>query len=413
MKQRIRGIVLESTYESLVLLTKEGEYVKLPSPGQLYHPGEEVELKQPKERKTFLPYIAAAAVIVLLIGALNFVSPFLKTPQPYGYIAVDINPGVFLVLDEETRIESYEAFNSDGEKIIQELSLEEKNAAQAVNKILDKAHGLGYLPPEKENTVLISLSASEKAAELEEELNITLAEQILKLDTNAYLVISQAQKNIMEENHRKGISPNAQALAEEMASKGFPEDELKEEPGGQPLPVRELLQKEPPGEIFQEENQVKSKAHDEKRIEGPPEEIKEKLEGKEHPVYGPDNDKGPPETPPGLEKKQNKQTGPEGAPGQQKERTEESSRTEESQNEMKGQGRDEENEPQGRPESPGESNPPGQVPGQDVNPQSQDAKPQGQENTGTSQRGNAPGSKPPARVENPPAPPFTDLPETN
>ena len=370
MKNKIRGIVIESSVESLVLLTKEGEYIKLPSPGNIYRPGEEIVIKQPKRANKFITAASAAAVLLFLVGVFNFIAPLITPSEPFGYVAIDINPGVLLVLNEETRVETIEAFNSDGEALIGELPLENETAAQAAGKIIQRAYSLGHLPRGTDNAILISLSTLEKEDELKKELNLNLAEQIMQLDTNAYLIVEQAQRNTMEENQQLGISPNAQVLAEEMTTKGFAEEKLTKEPGGPPLPVKELLQKGPPGRIFQEEDLVKSKKP---QVEpgppddaGPPEDppMGDKGKGppedrkKERPLQDPDKKNGPPETPPGQEKepgdqappgqerKPGDQAPPEHAPGQQED--------------LPGQappGR--EQEPPGRPENPGRSLPPG------------------------------------------------------
>ncbi len=66
--KKVKGLVLESTEEHILLLTQEGEYLKAPGSGEALATGTELELEilGADKKNRFLPAFAAAAVIMVL-----------------------------------------------------------------------------------------------------------------------------------------------------------------------------------------------------------------------------------------------------------------------------------------------------------------------------------------------------------
>ncbi|MGB6406346.1 MAG: hypothetical protein WBF39_02655, partial [Planococcus donghaensis] len=100
---------------------KNGQFVKGTPVGNPLK-GEEA-LFYPVEKKpvirmlpTMAPVTAAIAAIVLFMSALIF-----PTEEAYGYVQVQINPGIELGIDENYKVVSVRELNSDGHELIHQL----------------------------------------------------------------------------------------------------------------------------------------------------------------------------------------------------------------------------------------------------------------------------------------------------
>jgi len=71
---------------------------------------------------------------------LYFQSAFLSnTDNIYGYICVDINPSVELVIDETCRVLEVRPQNKDGEQLISGLELLDKNVEDVVYELINRS----------------------------------------------------------------------------------------------------------------------------------------------------------------------------------------------------------------------------------------------------------------------------------
>ncbi len=158
---RNKGLVLKCTDRYIILITEDGEYIKVPSRGKKYSPGTEVDLPAYPRRKAILPMAAACIAIALVIFAVVFQ---FAPVRAVAYVKLDINPSLLLSLDSKGYIIEVEDLNEDAEKIMIELNsngvmLKGMYVNRAIDVLLDAAISLNYLSKEKKNSVLISLSA--------------------------------------------------------------------------------------------------------------------------------------------------------------------------------------------------------------------------------------------------------------
>ncbi len=251
---KIKGLVLKSTPEKTTLLTDGGEYRCLPSRGRIYPVGAEVEmplfLLSPQ-----LPFLAAAALLLLAVA---FTLLWQAAPRPRAYLALDINPSILLLLDEEGAVLNAEPLNAEAEALDSRLELKGLPATAAIAMILKEARTQGYLSAEGENMIFLSLAAPPGYALNEVLLKETAAAQLFNLEVDAYLKTGSATLEAAQQARQKKISLNALLLAEEL---GNPEILSLLEKGKRPtvpaeekkgLVVRDLVEKIPPRKIFQE-----------------------------------------------------------------------------------------------------------------------------------------------------------------
>lgn len=266
-RKRVKVLVMETSEDNMVLLTREGEYVKVPGKGHSCSPGMEIEVEIPTRKKLFPLLPAAGMVAALLIFlVLSLIQPAGATPE--AYLALDINPSILFSLDENARVTEAEGFNEEGERILARLELEEAGILEALEAILEAAHQDNYLSKEKINHIILSLAASEKFLLGEEELRDSLSKKILDMELDTYLKINVAGIDKAKKAKEMDVPLNALLLGEQMrewAEEDFPPNE--ESP---PLPVREFLETVDPADIFQEEEFVPGEKGKERKPDVPP-----------------------------------------------------------------------------------------------------------------------------------------------
>lgn len=143
----MRGIVMEITGKYAVILTQDGQFMKIKAqPGMTV--GAEIDTCMPSmasaARKPMyrIASIAASFLLVLGIGIFSY-------SMPYSYVDFDINPSIGLTANIYDRIIRVEALNDDGSKLIENKNLMHRRLDEGVTLLLSSAVEQGYL---KENT---------------------------------------------------------------------------------------------------------------------------------------------------------------------------------------------------------------------------------------------------------------------
>ena len=142
----MKGIVMEITGKYAVILTQDGQFMKIKAqPGMTV--GAEIDTCMPSmasaARKPMyrIASIAASFLLVLGIGIFSY-------SMPYSYVDFDINPSIGLTANIYDRIIRVEALNDDGSKLIENKNLMHRKLDEGVTMLLSSAVEQGYL---KEN----------------------------------------------------------------------------------------------------------------------------------------------------------------------------------------------------------------------------------------------------------------------
>ena len=254
--KKVKGIVLESNNNNLILLTHEGEYRKLPSRGKHYPVGADVEVNSVQLPPNFYVFAAAAAILLVVTFTLLWQ---VNLTRPSAYLALDINPSILLLLDKDGLVMSAEALNNEGKEIDKTLELKDLQAETALEYIIQQAGLHGYLSEGRENIVLLTLASPQGYPLDETVLQQAAAKQLLSLEVDSYLKISTTTPTVAREARQNNVSLNALLLAEELAAKGlFPLKEGlngKGEGGteaGRSINVQKLLEQVLPQHVFTE-----------------------------------------------------------------------------------------------------------------------------------------------------------------
>lgn len=147
------GIILELNPPLAVVLTPDGQFCRIPSTPDM-SVGVEVlwevvpQKRRPGHRRTAIrrPWrnmgvASAAAVLAVAAGVWALVGrgPLIADAEPYGYVALDINPSVALVVDRHFHVLSATATDPDGDKLLLNLDLQGQPLPQAIRDVVDAA----------------------------------------------------------------------------------------------------------------------------------------------------------------------------------------------------------------------------------------------------------------------------------
>ncbi|MBM7094585.1 anti-sigma factor domain-containing protein [Bacillus sp. H-16] len=156
-----KGVVMEKHKRFMIVLTKEGEFVKAKrSAGARI--GEEVPYKPANTFLVSMLYehksmtLPVAAVLCFIVF---FALPFPDDERAYGVVAFDINPSIGITLDRKYEVVDLIYYNEDGKKILGELHPGDyigESFDIAAYLILKESKAHGYL--EEENSIYISTS---------------------------------------------------------------------------------------------------------------------------------------------------------------------------------------------------------------------------------------------------------------
>lgn len=155
-----RGLLLEIKGRTGVLLTKDGEFVRVRLPKGVLSVGSEIVAE---ERPLFLisgkPLVWTTVAVVLLALLLPVWSGWWTG---YGtvlaYVSVDVNPSIELGVGQQGRVLSVVPLNSDGEKLLADKRYYGRDLPVVLEDITNTAITQGYIkydPTKPAETILI------------------------------------------------------------------------------------------------------------------------------------------------------------------------------------------------------------------------------------------------------------------
>ena len=160
---RMKGLVVDVKKNSLILLTPDGRFVKVCKKAYA-EVGTEYELDYTVKQHAlgrFGEYASiAAAILILAFSAYIIQAISVSFNTVYAYISIDINPSVELGVNRYGNVLSVECMNSDAEDMIEANELKSMKIERAVEIITQRAIDKGYIKPDVDNNILITLSYS-------------------------------------------------------------------------------------------------------------------------------------------------------------------------------------------------------------------------------------------------------------
>lgn len=142
--------------------------------------------------------------------------------NPVAYVSVDINPSVELGVNAFDTVVSVEAYNEDGEKILEGTDLVSTDVEDAVNTVITNAIFDGYITQDvtTTSTVVVEITTSTDKENVATELNESLKEVAeVTLDNNDVHAEVETEKVALvrrDEARKLGITPGKLNLIQKL-----------------------------------------------------------------------------------------------------------------------------------------------------------------------------------------------------
>lgn len=112
----------------------------------------------PWHRPAFRWAMAAACFILLAAAAGG--GYFSWKEMTVSYVSIDVNPSLELALNREDKVVSVTAYNKEGERVIEGLSLKGKNYTEAIHAIVESEAMRPYLTDQAELVLTVAADSS-------------------------------------------------------------------------------------------------------------------------------------------------------------------------------------------------------------------------------------------------------------
>jgi|GEM_PF-4910386 len=212
-----RGMVLKTEGDSVHVLTRDGEFRRLPIDAFDLTPirGEIVQLpaSPPAARRWARLASAAVAAAVLLVALFSFLSP--PEAPVVAYLEMEINPAVRLGVDAQEVVRTARARDDDGERLLEETDVRGQTIYAAASSLAAAGAQLGYLREGEDNIVLLTGLPTEghpaPATDLDR-LALTIEDELRGRGIGTLVSAAQGSTEITHRAEEHGLSPGREMV---------------------------------------------------------------------------------------------------------------------------------------------------------------------------------------------------------
>ncbi|MFZ2539716.1 MAG: hypothetical protein WAX04_12590 [Oscillospiraceae bacterium] len=222
----MKSVIVEIRDKFAAALSDDGCITKVKNNN--YVIGQVIEMRketQFKSKKLAIMAVSAAAFVILCgTGAYVYASP-------YSYVSLDVNPSIEYSLNRFDRVLSVDAVNEDGDKILNEIDLNDLN-----NKTIDEAMAItvdqlskdGYFDGDIDGGIVIATSGedSAKAEELADELQQSVQENTVENGDTVTVEAISVGKERVEKAKELGVTPGKLSLVEKLQASAADPDSI-------------------------------------------------------------------------------------------------------------------------------------------------------------------------------------------
>lgn len=206
----MKGIVLEELKDKLIILTKEGDFIEIDGLSRKVEIGEEIVIEGQKinTKHTLRRFVLAAAMFVVVILGNFTIYGSLATQ---GYVSIGINPND----NENARVEiaynfigktiKLKALNEAGSSLVERMGrVQFKSTNEVINEFIRVAEKESIISQEKENTIVITITAFNKKID-DESLDSSVEHYIKENEIKAKVMIVLGNKTDYKKSKESGI----------------------------------------------------------------------------------------------------------------------------------------------------------------------------------------------------------------
>lgn len=228
----MKGLVVDKKGRHAVVLTGDGSFIKI-SNSTACKVGCEIEFTKHSQSGAGL-YKKIASIAAVFLFTLGLSYGAYSYAMPYSYVDLDINPSIEMTANVFDIIIKAETLNEDGKKIMEKHDMKFKTLSKGVSELVNSAIEQGYLQPEAENAVLLTVTSrdSEKTEKLEKKLETSTEKSLNKSKIKSSVVSQQSSTQMRDTARDLGISPGKFSLIEKAieADPALKMEKLKDAP---------------------------------------------------------------------------------------------------------------------------------------------------------------------------------------
>lgn len=200
-----------------IVLTSDGEFVRVPRRNMALEVGEEVEwgvsvnIFSSSIRK---PWVAAVSAGVAAMLGMFFVLPQMSPSEhgnTQGFVYLDVNPSIAINLDADEKIIEVKPLNKSALRLLSNKKYKNKQVDDFVEQFLYEAKLRGYLHP-KDQVVLSGYENEQTSVKALHKIGEVIDEESReeKLDLNIHTL--KMPKEVKEKADQTGLSPAKYAV---------------------------------------------------------------------------------------------------------------------------------------------------------------------------------------------------------
>lgn len=220
----MKAVIVELKEHDAAALTDEGCILKVKN--KKYVVGQVIELRTSLRSKKFTAWAAAAAAVVVLLGAGTW-----AYYTPYSYVSLDVNPSIEYSVNRFDRVLSAAAVNNDGEEILKDLDLTNKPIEDAVKETVDKISKNGYFEGDDPGGIVISTSSPNDTNSQQLAKNLQTTAKMETKGTPAPVKVEAVSVGLarVQEARTLGTTPGRLNLVQKLQESSETPDDVKVE----------------------------------------------------------------------------------------------------------------------------------------------------------------------------------------
>lgn len=163
----------------------------------------EERIKNTKKNKFNFKVAVACASFILLA----FVSAYYLYFTPISYVDIDVNPSVELLVNRFGKVIDVEAYNEDGEEILQGINVRHINYEKAIDELIYAMEQNGYLTEDETMFLTVQTATVNKENSMVNDLK-TKIDSIIKLKyENMESEVFAVTEEVRTSAHEKQMTP--------------------------------------------------------------------------------------------------------------------------------------------------------------------------------------------------------------
>lgn len=230
MKKTATGVVMEINGAGTIIMTKDGEFLKVKKPSLNVEIGQEITstILKSGNNISFIRYVSIAAAILIMLLPFTY---FREAYATVAYVNVDINPSLEMGINKYNKVNEIIPLNEDAKILLHDLSLKNCDIEEALHMVITGAKDKGFIKEDKINNIDITLvNVKEKKVNISPDILVEYAEkEVSEIHVDASIKINKANKDVHDEAKKENMSTNKYLDKNESSRKDSIKIEIKKD----------------------------------------------------------------------------------------------------------------------------------------------------------------------------------------